>query len=96
MISMRIGALTIYLEIIGSNSLKDKRRVLKGLKERIRQRFNVSIAEIDNQDKWQRSTLGIAAVSNNKRFIDSMLNNVINYIEKEKSVLILDTEMELL
>lgn len=93
---MRIGVLQVYMEIIGSSSLKDKRSVLKGLKERIRRRFNVSISEVDNHDKWQRATLGISSISNDKQFIDTMLNKVINYIEEEKSILILDINIEIL
>lgn len=86
----------IYLEITDSASLKDKRKVLKGLKDRIRKRFNVSISEIDHHDKWQRSTLGVAAVSHDKKFIDSVLNKVMDHIEETRSVLILDTEIEVL
>ena len=93
---MRIGALKVYMEIIGSSSLKDKRAVLKGLKQRIRNRFNVSISEVDNHDKWQRATLGISSTSHDKQFIETMLNKVINYIEEEKSILILDINIEIL
>ncbi len=93
---MRIGALKVHMEIIGSSSLKDKRAVLKGLKQRIRNRFNVSISEVDNHDKWQRATLGISSTSHDKQFIDTMLNKVINYIEEEKSILILDINIEIL
>ena len=93
---MRVGAMKIHLEITDSASLKDKRMVLKGLKDRIRNRFNVSISEIDHHDKWQRSTLGVAVVSHDKKFIDSVLNKVMNHIEETRSVLILDTEIEVL
>ncbi|MCK4463898.1 MAG: DUF503 domain-containing protein [Candidatus Omnitrophica bacterium] len=93
---MRVGALKIHMEIISSSSLKDKRAVLKGLKERIRRRFNVSISEIGNHDKWQRATLGISSISHDKQFIETMLNKIINYIEEEKSVLVLDINIEIL
>ena len=93
---MRVGALKVHMEIIGSSSLKDKRAVLKGLKERIRRHFNVSVSEVDNHDKWQRATLGISSISHDKQFIEMMLNKIIDYIEEEKSVLILDIKMEIL
>ena len=93
---MRVGALKIQLEITDSNSLKDKRMVLKSLKERIRNRFNIAISEVDNHDKWQRATLGISSVSREKQFIEMMFNKIIHYIENEGSVLILDTQMEIL
>ncbi len=93
---MRVGALKIYMEIIGSSSLKDKRAVLKGLKERIRRRFNVSISEVDNQDKWQRATLGISSISHDKEFIEMMFNKIVHYIEQEKSILILEIITEVL
>ena len=93
---MRVGVLKVHLEITDSASLKDKRMVLKGLKDRIRERFNVSISEVDHHDKWQRSTLGVASVSHDKRFIDSVFNKVIDHIEKARSVIILDMEIEIL
>ncbi|NQT23295.1 MAG: DUF503 domain-containing protein [Candidatus Omnitrophica bacterium] len=93
---MRVGALKIDLEITDSNSLKDKRMVLRGLKERIRRRFNVSVSEVGYNDKWQRTTLGIAATSNDKQFISKMLNKVLHYIEKERTVVVLDVQMEIL
>ena len=93
---MRVGALKIHMEIISSSSLKDKRMVLRGLKQRIRNRFNVSISEIDNHDKWQRTTLGISSISHDKQFIEMMFNKIVHYIEQEKSILILDIKMEVL
>lgn len=89
---MRIGALRINLEVIDSASLKDKRMVIKSLKDRIRNRFNVSISEIDEQDKWQRSTIGIVSVANDSEFLDTMINKILDYISEEKSVYILNSE----
>ncbi len=93
---MRVGALKVQLEITDSNSLKDKRMVLRSLKERIRRRFNVSISEVDNHEKWQRATLGISSISNDKQFIETMFNKITDYIESEKRVLILDMTVEIL
>lgn len=93
---MQVGILKIYLEITNSRSLKDKRMVLKGLKDRIRRSFNVSISEISEQDKWQSSVLGISSISSDKQFIETMFNKIVDFIEKEKSVLILNAEIEIL
>jgi len=93
---MKIGALKIDLEITDSTSLKDKRMVIKSMKDRLRKQFNISIAEIDENDKWQRSTLGISSASNDKQFLEMMFNKIIDYIENEKSVIVLDVNMEIL
>jgi len=93
---MRVGVLKIDLEITDSNSLKDKRMVLRGLKERICRSLNVSISEVGYDDKWQRTILGIAATSKDKQYISTMLNRVLHYVEKERTVVVLDVQMEIL
>jgi len=93
---MRVGALKVDLEITDANSLKDKRAVLRALKERIRRNFNVSISEVDYNDKWQRAALGVSATSRDKKFLTTVLNKVIEYIEKERTVVVLDVHMEIL
>lgn len=85
----------VDLEITNSLSLKDKRMVLKSLKDRIRKNFNVSISEVDYQDKWQKAALGLACVSGEKQFVDTTFQKIINYIERERSVMILNSEMEI-
>jgi uncharacterized protein YlxP (DUF503 family) len=92
---MHIGVCTIYLRLLESDSLKDKRRVVKSIKDRVRRKFNVSIAEIDALDKWQWATLGVACVSNNSRFTNSVLSNVINLIEEVDLVELVDYEIEI-
>ncbi len=89
---MYTGTATLELYIAESNSLKDKRRVIKSLKDRIRQKFNVSIAEIDYQDRWRRASLGIAAVSNCKGQVDKILDSVVDYIDGEGMAEILSCE----
>ena len=73
---MRITLLIFHLHLPVSHSLKDKRRVIKGLKDRISNRFNVSIAEVDYQGKWQRSTLAVVWVSPDGSDIDRMINQL--------------------
>ncbi len=76
---MVIGALKTRLRINGARSLKAKRKVLKPLKDRLGH-MNISIAEVDDQDLWQASTLGIAMVSNDSRYVNSQLDKVREYI----------------
>ncbi len=93
---MNIGAMRIEMHIAESASLKDKRRVLSRLKDRIKNRFNVSIAEIEEMDKWQTAVLGIAAVSNDKRHLSKCLDGIISFIEDEKKVMVVDYSVEML
>ncbi len=78
---MIIGTCDLELFIPEATSLKAKRKVIKSLKDRVRNKFNVSIAEIDMQNIWQRSVLGIACVSNDNKHIDAVLNKVVSFIE---------------
>ncbi|MBI5376861.1 MAG: DUF503 domain-containing protein [Candidatus Schekmanbacteria bacterium] len=91
---MTVGVLKIVLVIPGSRSLKDKRQVVKSIKDRVRNKFNVSVAEVGGQDLWQRCELGFAAVSSDKQLIESMLQQIINLIELSGSALISDSSIE--
>lgn len=77
---MIIGTLKLDFYIHGNSSLKGKRRVLKSLKDRMRRMFNVSVAEIDNHDKWQRATIGVALLGRDKSSVNSALDNVLNFM----------------
>jgi hypothetical protein len=92
---MIVGVCRVELYIPGNHSLKEKRQVLNSIKNRIKNRFNVSIAEIDHLEIWQRSTIGIAIVSNDKKYIDQELSKVINHIEYSGTVSVLDYGIEL-
>jgi uncharacterized protein YlxP (DUF503 family) len=92
---MLIGTIQIELFLPGAGSLKEKRFVLKSIKTKIRNLFNVSIAEVDFLDKWQRSILGIACVANNKRFIDETLSKVMGAVAKEDRIEIIDQVIEI-
>ncbi len=91
---MIVGVLTVELFIGESSSLKDKRRHIKGLTTRLRNRYNISVAEVDNQDSWQRGTLGIAAVSNRSAHIDQTLAEVLNFINIQNGLEIISCETE--
>ena len=93
---MHIGACTLHLRLLESHSLKDKRRAVKSIKERVRSKFNVSIAEIDGLEKWQWATLGVACVSNDVRFANSILSNVVNFVSGIRLAELVDYEMEIL
>ena len=92
---MTVGCCTIELRIPASDSLKAKRRVVHSLKERVRNRFHVAVAEVDRLDDWQRATLGVACVSNDSRLADATLSKVVNWIEGSGDVLVVDYEIEL-
>jgi uncharacterized protein YlxP (DUF503 family) len=82
---MVVGVCTLELEIPSSHSLKDKRHVVKSLTTRIRQSFNVSIAEVDSLDEWQNATLGIVCVSSDKNYAQGLLQKVIDNIERMRT-----------
>ena len=86
---MNVGVCKLTLRLPENQDLKGKRRVVKSLCDRIRFKFNVTIAEVDNNDKWQVATLGITCVSNSNRQVEQALDQVISYIEESR----VDVEM---
>jgi len=87
---MMVGVCEIHLHLPEVTSLKGKRKVIKGIKDRIRHRFNVSISELDAHDKWQRAVLGVAYINRERSVIDQVLHNVVGIIESTPTVLITD------
>ena len=88
---MVVGILKIDLFIPESNSLKVKRSAIKSLKDRLRSRFNVSVAELDHNELWQRAELGVAVVSNDGKHVESVLGNVMNLVYGDRRVEVIDT-----
>lgn len=80
----------VQLHLPESRSLKDKRQVVKSLKERIRNRFNVSIAEVDYMDLWQRCAIAIAVVSTTRAHADEVLANVVDFVERDGRAYLLE------
>ncbi|GAK59033.1 hypothetical protein U27_06009 [Candidatus Vecturithrix granuli] len=78
---MVIGVCTIKLYLPDNHSLKGKRQIVNSLKGKLHNRFNISIAEIDHLDVWQRSTLGVAMISKDQVYVDRELNKMIQFIE---------------
>jgi len=89
-----LGFYQLELYIPSALSLKEKRFVLKSIKDRIRNKFNVSIAELGENDKWQRSLLGIAMVSNDSPLIESSFNKILNLIDNDGRVEVIDRLIE--
>ena len=71
-----IGVLTLDLHIEHSHSLKDKRQVIRSLKDRLRAKFNVATAEIDHQDNWQRAVIGVITLSSDRLRVEQVLQSV--------------------
>ena len=91
---MIVGLCRIDLFLPESHSLKSKRQVIKGLKDRIRHRFNVSVAEVEHQSLWQRATLGLVMVSDEKGYIDRTLQQILNLVHAEPRLQVLDHAFE--
>ncbi len=92
---MHVGVCTLHLRLLDNHSLKEKRRIMNSIKDRVRSKFNVSIAEVDSLDKWQLATLGIACVSNESKFVNSVLSNVVSFIEETNLAEVIDFDMEI-
>ncbi|KJS83017.1 MAG: hypothetical protein JM58_13440 [Peptococcaceae bacterium BICA1-8] len=92
---MLIGAITIKIFIPASASLKDKRRVVKSLITRLKNKFNVSVAEIGSLEEWQVSEIGIAVVGNGTQILNKQISQVINYIEREAELQLIDVNTEI-
>ena len=93
---MFIGCLQVELLIPDSASLKEKRMVLKSIKQRLSNKFNISVAEVDHQDLWQRATLGIAMVSNENRHITQAMDKILNFIDEQDQSQVVDHQIEIL
>jgi len=93
---MTIGILKLSLFIHDSNSLKEKRMVLHSLKAKIRNKFNVAITQIGDEDKWQKTTLAIVGVEKDRRNMNSVLSEIINFVENFNSTELINHEMEMI
>ena len=92
---MVVGVGVIELLIHNSSSLKAKRQVVKSILGRVRSKFDLSIAEVDNNDKWQRCTLAYAVVSNERGHAHTMLEGVVAYVEGLHLAEIIDSRIEI-
>jgi len=94
---MNVGACRISLRLPGAASLKDKRQIVKSITQRVRNKYNVSVAEIDDNDRWQIASLGICVVSNSGRHANEVLSKVVRFIEESRPDLeVLDYGVEVM
>ena len=78
--AMNVGVCKVRLRLPGNLSLKGKRQVIKSVTTRVASKFNVSIAEVDDNDRWQVATLGISLVSNDSRYTNEVMSKIVNFI----------------
>ena len=93
---MHIGVLQFDIAIPGALTLKDKRRAILSLKDRIANAFNVSVAEVDKLDEYQRSIFGVAMVSNDKRYVEGGLSKILDVVRSSDDVNLIDYKIEFL
>jgi len=94
---MNIGACRVRLRLPENETLKGKRQILKSITERVKNRYNVSIAEVDDHDLWQLVSLGITCVSTSPQHANEIVSKVIEFIEKSRfDAELLDYEVEIL
>jgi len=93
---MVVGVCTVELWIPESQSLKDKRQVLHSLKDRLRGKFNLSIAEVDGQDLWQKAVLGMACVANDGSHVEQVLEQALNVMKSMPTIEVVRVHRELL
>jgi uncharacterized protein YlxP (DUF503 family) len=90
-----VGTYRFELHFPESNSLKSKRHVLRSLKDKLRARFNLSVAEVGGQDLWQRASLGVAVVSTDAGHVREVLARVLETVMAEPRIVILDRQLEI-
>lgn len=93
---MVVGSLEIRAVVSDAQSLKDKRHVLKSFKDIVKNKFNVAVAEVDDNDLWQKTTLGIATVGNDAKFVNSVLDNVVNFVRVFPGLSLIDYDLDVI
>ncbi len=78
---MMIGSLIMEIHIHDSGSLKEKRMIVRSLKEKLRTKFNVAVSEVDNQDLWQIATVAVVTVGPDKKHVENVLQNILNFVD---------------
>ena len=93
---MIVGLCTVELFIPDVHSLKEKRQVLQSLKTRLRDKFNLSVAEVGDQDLWQKAILGMACVANESAHVNQVLDQAVNLIQSVPVIQLVRSRIELL
>ena len=92
---MVLGTLNVEFILHDNHSLKGKRKIVKSMVGKVKHKFNVSIAEIGSNDKWQKIELGVSTVGNDRRHIDKTLNTILAFLESLYLAELVDTKMEI-
>lgn len=93
---MFVAIVQVELFLPESNSLKAKRSIIKSLVQKVRNKYNVSVAEVDGLDKWQRAVIGVAAVSNERKLLERISQEIIKLLEHEERAEVHDSKIELI
>jgi uncharacterized protein YlxP (DUF503 family) len=93
---VRVALGLVELHLGGVDSLKGKRHVLRGMKEKVKRRFNVSVAEVDHEELWQRATLAVACVANDAAHANQVVSKAVNLIEALTDAEVIDVQVEVL
>lgn len=93
---MIIGICTCEIFIFNANSLKSKRSVVKSIIEKSKNRFNISIAEVGEQNKWQKSIIAFSTISNDKKIIEETIDKVISFFDSYSEIEIINIKKEIL
>ena len=93
---MVVGTLKIALYLHDNRSLKGKRKIVKSMVGKVKHKFNVAIAEVGSNDKWQKIELGVSTVGNDRRHIDASLSNVLSFLDSLYLAEIVDSKREIL
>ena len=93
---MNLGVCRIKLHLPENQSLKDKRRIVKSIISRLRNQYNISVSEVEDQDLWQLATLGVACISNHNQHVDEILSKVVSFvIQNYPDLEVIDHEVEI-
>lgn len=93
---MPVGLLTLELHIPDAQSLKDKRQVVRSLKDKLRRQFNVAVAELEHHDVWQRSIIGVVTLSNEEKHLKEVLQKVLDEADKILGSILIGQGIEIL
>ena len=93
---MPVGLLTLELHIHDAQSLKDKRQVLRSLKDKLRRQFNVAGAELDHHDVWQRSIVGVVTLSNEDKHVNEVLQKVLDEADRILGSILINQQLEII
>ncbi len=92
---MRVGVLIVELYLPGCTSLKGKRSIVKSIKDRLKNKFNVSVAEVDFHDLHQRALIGAAMIGNDPKHLNRMLDKLVNFVEEARGAELVNHQIEI-